>query len=71
MNRCLYNSTGSYGNYCGEHDRCFKGFTNPASKPCNRAFVKRLLPIVQLNKGKLTYKANYARAAMVLFSKMM
>lgn len=29
------------------------------------------LPIVQLNKGKLTYKANYARAAMVLLSKMM
>lgn len=54
----------------GEHDRCFKGFLNTTSKPCNRAFIKRLLPIVQLNKGKLTYRANYVRATMILFSKI-
>lgn len=55
---------------CRAHDRCFKGF-NSKSKACNRAFVKRLMPIVQKNKGKTTYKAVYARAAMKLFSKNM
>lgn len=54
---------------CREHDKCFKGF-NAKSKSCNRAFVKRLLPIVQTN-SPLTYKGAYAAAALKLFSSNM
>ncbi|MGM0140291.1 hypothetical protein IGI65_002776 [Enterococcus sp. DIV0755b] len=54
---------------CREHDKCFQGF-NAKSKACNRAFVRRLLPIVQTN-SPLTYKGAYAAAALKLFSSNM
>lgn len=49
---------------CREHDKCFKGFFKDNSA-CNKAFVKRLLPIWQ-TEG-FTKKGLYASAAIHLF----
>ncbi|MBZ3798230.1 phospholipase [Lacticaseibacillus paracasei] len=49
---------------CREHDKCFKGFSMK-SAACNRAFIKRLLPIVQ--RGGFSAKGLYASAAITLF----
>lgn len=51
---------------CKEHDKCFKGFTSD-NRSCNKAFLKRLLPIIQVNSG-LTTKGAYALAAYKLFA---
>lgn len=51
---------------CREHDKCFKGFTKD-NRACNRAFLRRLLPIIQVN-GVLSDKGSYALAAYKLFA---
>lgn len=65
------NNVGSYpkdnlDRACKYHDKCWNGVFGKNTK-CNRAFVRRLLPIVQTT-SPLTYKGIYARAAMKLFS---
>lgn len=51
---------------CREHDKCFKGFTKD-NRACNQAFLRRLLPIIQVN-GVLSNKGSYALAAYKLFA---
>ncbi|QVI34638.1 phospholipase [Lacticaseibacillus chiayiensis] len=51
---------------CREHDKCFQGFSMK-SAACNRAFIRRLLPIIQ--REGFSPKGLYARAAKTLFSR--